>query len=105
VAVSTEGGASPAWSQTSRELVFLGLDRRIMAVSYRVDGESFRAGRPRVWSETRMATRTRQFSFALHPDGTRAAGAVTAQQGEERHDTVVFVLRFFDELRRLAPAP
>jgi len=41
VRISTEGGVSPAWSRTGRELLFLGADNRVMAAKYSTAGTIF----------------------------------------------------------------
>ena len=44
--------------------------------------------------------------FDLHPDGQRFALAPVAQTAAgAKPDKAVFVFNFFDELRRLVPAP
>jgi hypothetical protein len=103
--VSTEGGNYPRWSLTSRELFYQALDQRIMVVPYAVDGETFRAERPRRWSEAPLPVRTDvPWAFDLYPDGKRFA-VVTPPEGqpEGRADSVVFMISFFDHLRRIAP--
>ena len=52
--ISTGGGSFPLWSRDGRELLFETPDRRVMAVSYTAKGDSFAAGKPRVWAETRL---------------------------------------------------
>jgi len=52
--ISTGGGLFPLWSRDGRELLFQTLDRRVMAVGYNAKGGLFAAGKPRVWSETRL---------------------------------------------------
>jgi serine/threonine-protein kinase len=103
--ISTDGATSAAWSQRGTELFFLSLDNRLMVASYRVDGDSFRAQKPRLWTDARFIPGgPGQRQFALHPDGTRIALAgVLESQNEVRPEKVVFVLNFFDELRRIAP--
>ena len=83
-------------------------DQRVMVVPYTVEGDSFRAEKPQIWSEVRFIARQGvggpQRSFDLHPDGKRVALAKLAEtQTEARLDKVVFVFNFFDELRRIAP--
>ena len=73
-----------------------------MVASYRVQGESFQRDEPRVWSDKRFAPRRRR-SFDLHPDGNRIAFAAEVQQDAVKHDKLVFVFNFFDELRRRIP--
>lgn len=57
--VSTEGGTYPTWSRTRKELFYVGLDRRVSVASYTVDGASFKADKPRFWSEEPLALRPR----------------------------------------------
>ena len=83
----------------------MGPDNRIMAASYTVEGDSFKADRPRLWSEQPILPRLRQRSFDLHPDGNRlAVAAATGTQAEDKRDKVTFIFNFSDELRHLAPA-
>ena len=71
-----------------------------MVASYTVEADSFRADKPRRWSELRSG---RGF-FDLHPDGDRVAVEAVLEQTAARQDKVVFIFNFFDELRRIAPA-
>jgi serine/threonine-protein kinase len=108
--VSTGGGSSVVWSQTSKELVYNAPDLRLMAVSYNASADSFVPDKPRPWSETRYAPRPRGVAsvagkpFDLHPDGERVAIAPSTENPSVASDKLVFVFNFFDELRRLAPA-
>ncbi len=101
--VSAGGGVSPTWSRTKREL-FYGTDGKIgqiMVVPYVVQGGSFHAEKPRLWSDRRYVT---DRGFDLHPDGDRVALATAAPvQDGAKQDRVVLILNFFDELRRIAP--
>jgi serine/threonine-protein kinase len=102
--ISTAGGLEVAWSRTRRELLYHGLDNRIMVASYTVEGDSFKADKPRLWSEQAILPRVRlPRSFDLHPDGERIAAGVPTGQPEEKLDKVTFIFNFFDELRRIAP--
>jgi hypothetical protein len=74
-----------------------------MVASYSVEGDSFKADKPRVWSERRFMTRPGR-SFDLHPDGERFALAAAPENEAATQDTLVFIFNFFDELRRIAPA-
>jgi serine/threonine-protein kinase len=103
--ISSGGGDYVQWCRTGAELLYTAPDQRVMVVPYAVEADSFRAGRPRFWSEGRFATRPRRRSFDLHPDGARIAAAAVRGSEAVVHDRVVFISNFFDELRRLAPAP
>ena len=103
-------GSDPTWSRARPELVFLGPDQRLMVSTYSVEAESFRAGALRPWSSARAVSRPRGLrgfdgrAFDLHPDGERAIGAwISESETVAPHNSVVLVLNFFDELRRLAP--
>jgi len=101
--ISTDGGTTPTWSRTRSELFFAAPDGRIMVTPYTVEGEVFRAEKPRPWSETRFVVRPRSGptrSFDLHPDGNRFALA-TETQTQTKQDKLAFFFNFFDELRRL----
>ena len=105
--VSNGGGVDPAWSRTRRELVYATSDQHLMIVPYQVKGDSFLPEKPQPWSDTRFVARYRlgpTRSFDLHPDGNRIALAVAGNVPAAKQTSLVFVLNFFDELRRLAPA-
>ena len=105
--VSTEGGRFPVWSRARPELFYRSENQRIMVimvVPYTVDGDSFRPDRPRLWSESRFAARPDVRTFDLHPDGQRFAAVSGPQrQVDLEQNKVVFILNFFDYLRRIAP--
>jgi hypothetical protein len=77
-----------------------------MVVPYTIDGDSFRGEKPRLWPEGRFTTRPDSRPFDLHPDGQRFAVVSLDRQGqpEIEQNKVVFILNFFDYLRRIAPA-
>jgi len=99
--ISTGGGTFPTWSRTRQELFYASLDQHIMVVPYRVDGETFRPDKPAVWADTPFNDGLYR-RYTLDPAGDRFA--VGKRLEEDRSGTVVFILNFFDELRRLAPA-
>ncbi len=112
--ISTEAGAAgefrsslqPTWSRIRHELFYSTADGRIMVVPYSVEGDRFRADKPRLWSQRRFLRRPRQTSVALHPDGDRFAVAPESEgQIDATQDKVVLIFNFFDELRRVAPMP
>lgn len=105
--VSTDGGGNPTWSRVRRELFYGTADGHIMVVPYIVDGDSFRAEKPRLWAEGVFKLRSRGIphrDFDLHPDGQRFALAAAAEtQSTSKQDKVVLIFNFFEELRRIAP--
>ena len=105
--VSAGGGLFPLWSRDGRELLFQTLDGRVMAVSYTAKGDSFAPGKPRLWTETRLrgAALSTGSNYDLAPDGKRLAAIVADDASGEKLPThLTFLLNFFDELRRKAPA-
>jgi serine/threonine-protein kinase len=102
--ISTAGGGEAAWSRTRHELLYRTFDNRVMVVSYTVDGDSFKADKPRLWTERAIVQQPRgPRDFDLHPDGERIAAGVPSAQPDEKLDKVTFIFNFFDELRRIAP--
>src|SRR5260221_8374625 len=61
--ISNGGGAFPVWSRAGRELFFSEHDR-IMVAAYRVNGDSFAADKPRLWSEQKVLANLRSFDLA-----------------------------------------
>jgi Tol biopolymer transport system component len=102
VQVSSDGGDFTVWSHVRHELFFRGGDNRIMVAAYEVKDGLFLPQKARVWSETRLAELLNASrNFSMSADGTRAAvlmPAEAAQPAPGNH--VVFVLNFFDDLRR-----
>jgi len=103
--ISSGGGSSPMWSRAKREIVY-GADGRLMVAAFTIDGDTFRARKPSLWSEGRYLYRGASRPFDLHPDGERVALLPAAQTSNGlKPDKVSFFFNFFDELRRIAPAP
>ncbi len=95
--VSAAGGQAPRWSRTGMELVFLSGDQKLMSAGYTVEGDAFRADRPRPWSDGAFTT------FDLHPDGQRVAASAGVQSpSSSSYGKFVFVLNVVEELRTLA---
>ena len=102
--ISTGGGNFPTWSRTKRELFYGTASGQIMVAAFTVEGNSFSAEKPRLWSDERFVERGPNRPFDLHPDGERFAIAPAAQTpGGGKQDHVTFLFNFFDELRRVAP--
>jgi serine/threonine-protein kinase len=103
--ISNSGGVDPKWSRNGRELFFESLDSRLMVAAYTVKDDSFAAGKPRVWSETRLANTGFNPNYDLAPDGKRIAAIMPAEGPEDQkaQNHVIFLQNFFDEVRRRAP--
>ncbi|MDP2320810.1 MAG: hypothetical protein Q8O42_15900 [Acidobacteriota bacterium] len=100
--ISADGGATPTWSRARPELLYGTLSGQIMVAAHTMEGGSFRAEKPRLWSDSRHVVRGSRM-FDLHPDGTRVAMATASIQLGVKQDKLTFLFNFFDELRRIAP--
>jgi Tol biopolymer transport system component/predicted Ser/Thr protein kinase len=104
--VSNDGGSQPMWSHISKELFFRSGDNQIMVAGYMVNGDSFVPDKPRVWSEKRTASFGILVPSAdLAPDGEHIAAIMSSERPEDQQarNHVIFLLNFFDELRRRSP--
>jgi serine/threonine-protein kinase len=105
--VSSHGGV-PVWSRDGRELFFLVGDRTIMVTDYTTKGEAFVFGNPRVWSPHPVMDLGSPpiVTYDMAPDGKRAAVVLnvdgTADPKPVTH--LMFLVNFFDELRRRVPS-
>lgn len=94
----------PAWSRTGAELFFWHFGaKELMATSYKVRGDSVFFGEPHVWLGNIAAFSTTR-SYYPAPDGKRIVALTPAENANEAHGGVVFLLNFFDELNRRIPA-
>ena len=73
-----------------------------MVADYTVQGGSFTASKPRMWSEKRLANTGLGVNFDLAPDGKRLLALMPAEGAEprERQSHVTLMTNFFDEVRR-----
>ena len=77
-----------------------------MVAAYSIKGDTFQPEKPRVWSERRFMNTGIYTNFDLAPDGKRFVGLLS-EEGEQEMKVptqAVFLLNFFDELRRKVPA-
>jgi serine/threonine-protein kinase len=98
--VTTGGGSHPVWSRSANELFYRADDQRVMVVPYTATGDTFAAGRPRVWSDRRIQSLGLTATFDLAPDGQRVAAVLSAAALEPAQKHATVVLNFFDEVRR-----
>jgi serine/threonine-protein kinase len=105
VQVSKGGGRVSYWRVHGGELLYSTDDQRIMAATYRINDGVFRAEAPRLWSQTRLADTGVLPNFDVAADGRIAALLPAAAPNERQSPNhVTFLMNFFDELRRRAPA-
>jgi len=73
----------PVWSRDGRQLLFLALDGHVMAAAYTTKGDSFAAGKPRVWTETRVRANLFGRSYNITPDGKRLAAIMVGAEDDK----------------------
>jgi Tol biopolymer transport system component len=102
VQVSTEGGASPRWSPTGREIFYLNVESQaIMAVDIRVHPE-LAADVPRLLFEWPIGLGySRDYDVAR--DGQRFVVLSETDSRQESRPRIHLVLNWFEELERLVP--
>jgi serine/threonine-protein kinase len=100
--ISSGGGHHARWAGNGKELYY-DRDDQIMVVPYTASGDSFVAGQPAVWSQSRIVALGRT-NLAMQADGKRAI--VFERPGGEAQaqaNKIVPVFNFFDELRSTLP--
>jgi eukaryotic-like serine/threonine-protein kinase len=97
---STGGGDQPKWSPNRRDLFYRNRNGQIMTAAYTVSGDSFSLDKPRLWSSAVVA------DFDIARDGKSVAAIVNPNADTDKAGSVeaVFVLNFFDDLRRRVPS-
>lgn len=95
--VSNGGGHEPNWSPKGRELFYLN-GSTLMAVTYSIDGDTFRAGAPRELFGGTFVSNTFFRWYDVFPDGEHFLVLQAAGDKE-----LVFVVNWFEELTRLVP--
>jgi serine/threonine-protein kinase len=96
--ISNGGGVYPTWSRAGKELLYRTDDNRVMAVSYTAAADAFVAGKPRPWTERRLANVGQWRNFDTSPDG-RIVALLPVEQRDADH-RIVFVENFLDQLQR-----
>jgi serine/threonine-protein kinase len=102
--ISVGGGFYAFWSNNGHELFYETADFRIMVVDYKVEGASFVHGKPRLWSDKQLFY-PGTMNLDLAPDGKRFIVLTQPENARQEKNSVqvVFLLNFFDELRRRIP--
>jgi serine/threonine-protein kinase len=97
VPVSTNGGTEPMWSRDGRELYYR-LGEQLMAASVSPGAEP-ELGKPSMLFQGHFRQGTRVAQYDVSTDGR------FLMVGESPADRIHVVLNWFEELKRLAPAP
>jgi hypothetical protein len=74
-----------------------------MVTSYQERGDSFMADKPHVWSGRVPVFFPVTKFYDPAPDGKGIVALMRDDAPEEPHNRVIFLLNFFDELRRRVP--
>jgi hypothetical protein len=101
--ISAGGGRFPVWGRNSRELFYIAADR-LMVASYSAR-ESFIPEKPPIWVASFVNPGDYYRRFDVTPDSRRIIQlrpSIDAPEKSVREAT--FLLNFFDEVRRRAPA-
>jgi hypothetical protein len=86
-------------------LLYENPENRITVGIYTVAGNSFRADKPRLWSQGQVADLGSLPGFDLHPDGKRFVLVTAAENTKEAGpQKVTLILNFSEELRRRVPS-
>lgn len=102
--VSVERAGYPAWQRNGSALFFLSLvgNRPLMIAPYSAHGGSFISEAPQVWS-TKISSFSTTRTYEPGLDARRVVALIPAEDAEVQRERVVFLLNFFDELKRRAP--
>ena len=107
--VSVDGGRSPKWAHSGREIFFQGPDLEMMGVEVEADS-GFRTESPVVLFEGDDRWLNENLTgtfFDVSPDDQRFLVAAVVQEGSEESGPplprFILVHNFFEELRRLVP--
>ena len=68
--ISTAGGGQPLWRKDGRELFYLSLDGKLMALDVK-SGATLETGSPRALFQTKVDVEPRFDQYCVAPDGRR----------------------------------
>ena len=86
--ITTDGGVQPRWRRDGKELYYLALDGKLMAVDIRIDGR-IESGVPLPLFDTKLRVDVIRDQFAVTADGQRFLIQVPVAQGSPTPITVV----------------
>ncbi|HEY1219484.1 MAG TPA: protein kinase [Bryobacteraceae bacterium] len=102
--ISSGGGMYALWAGNGRELFYQTGDNRVMALDYKVEGDSFLPGKPHTWYDQPLFYAGTS-NLDLAPDGKRfvVLALPATAPGEKGTVHVTMLLNFLDELKRRIP--
>ncbi len=102
--ISTGGAKFAVWSPAGRQLFYATPDNHVMVVDYTAAGAAFSPGKPRPWSATPIGNASGPANFDVAPDGQRLLACPASEPEQAKGNLhLVFLLNFFDELKRRLP--
>ncbi len=103
--ISTAGGAHPAWARSGRELFYLDASSTLTAVPIKASGSTFSAGKPAKVFDAKYSTPFPPRQYDVSPDGQRFLMLKDSAGGDPDATpaSMVVVLNWFEELKRLLP--
>jgi len=105
--ISLGPGRHPIWRRNAPQLFYQDNEGHVLVVDYAVKGETFLPGKPRPWVNKQFALGMGSLPgrvFDLAPDGKRIVAMVDPVEDEGTGNLhVMFLVNFFDELRRRLP--
>jgi Tol biopolymer transport system component len=101
--VSVAGGTQPEWRRDGKELFYISVDQKMMAVPVTFDGGSFGAGVPRALFDVEVAEVSAPFptEYTVTSDGQRFLVNTIVEQTSQ--PTLTVVLNWSEELKRRFP--
>ncbi len=99
--ISTTGGEAPRWRPDGKELFYLTLDGKLMAVKVTASGGSppvFQAGAPEMLFQTRVTAMFAGFRYDVAPDGKRFL--IVSTRGEALLAPLTVVVNWLGEVKK-----
>jgi eukaryotic-like serine/threonine-protein kinase len=103
--VSSDGGTSPVWARSGRELFYLNRAGMLMSVAVQPGLTTFRAGTPTKLLGTKYVIPGTFGLYAVSPDGSRflMLKETEAAEPDVAPASMVAVLNWFEELKHVQP--
>jgi hypothetical protein len=105
--ISNGGGTRPVWARNGRQLFYLDLSNRLMAVPVQAEGQTFTHGAPaRVLNTTYAGPTNNSRPYDVSRDGERPLMIKeTTTEGDAAGPRIAVVLNWHEELKQRVPTP